>query len=55
LENEAIIEALRQKLTRNKSFNIKAAFEMMDLDRDGYLTLLEVIFFNVAYSHSWHS
>jgi len=42
LENEAIIEALRQKLARNKGFNIKVAFEMMDLDRDGYLTLPEV-------------
>jgi len=44
LENEAIIEALRQKLARNKGFNIKVAFEMMDLDRDGYLTLPEVIY-----------
>jgi len=43
LENEAVIEALRQKLTRNKGgFNIRAAFELMDLDCDGYLTHLEI-------------
>jgi len=43
LENEAVIEALRQKLTRNKGgFNVRAAFELMDLDADGYLTHLEI-------------
>jgi len=43
LENEAIIEALRQKLSRDKQFHVRKAFETMDLDGDGYLTLHEVI------------
>ena len=42
LENEAVVEALRQKLHRTKNFNIREAYEILDMDRDGYLSLFEV-------------
>jgi Ca2+-binding EF-hand superfamily protein len=42
LENEAVIEALRQKLSRNPGFNVRESFENLDSDADGYITLYEI-------------
>ena len=38
LENEAVIEALRQRLNTDTSFNIRSEFESLDIDNDGYIT-----------------
>jgi len=42
LENEAIIETLRQKIERSPHFNPRKAFEILDQDGDGYISLLDV-------------
>ena len=38
LENEAVIEALRQRLNIDVRFNIRSEFESLDIDNDGYIT-----------------
>ncbi len=42
LENEAIIEALRQKLKKEKGFDIRKFFEYIDNNGDGFISLKEV-------------
>ena len=42
IENETIIEALRQKLQKNKSYNLKDLFSFLDSDKDGQITLYDV-------------
>ncbi len=42
LENEAVVEALRQKLSRDKTLNLKECFELLDDDGDGFVTVIEV-------------
>lgn len=45
IENEVVVEALRQKLNRDSAFDLKDAFAFLDKDRDGYITIYEVKLF----------
>jgi hypothetical protein len=52
LEDEAVVEALRQRLNKDSSFNQKECFGLIDYDGDGFLSVTEVKSFIFAYIFS---
>jgi len=42
LENESIVEALRQKLARDPRFDTHRVFDLLDRDQDGFITIYEL-------------
>jgi hypothetical protein len=44
IQNEKAVESLRQKLHKRHRFDIRSAFELCDMNRDGGITAQEVIF-----------
>jgi len=45
LENEAAVEALRQRLDARKNFKLEKIFYTIDYDADGFLGEIDVFYF----------
>ena len=42
LENESVTETLRQKIEKNPLFNPRRAFDILDDDQDGFISIFDV-------------